>query len=163
MTKNNKQIFRDLLNKSKQVLQDVKTSLNIKTKNNFFVRINTVDHLASLKKLYRELSAIKLIKVKTPYNNNNISQKSMKALKKKAVMRTYFITATAKLKIEYTMKQSKKRGNKIYYEDAPVAQSIVATSREEAKKQFKLEIESQYRKGGTGNDTSEFKNVDVTD
>jgi hypothetical protein len=101
MTKNNKKIFKDLLTKSKQVLQDVKTSLNIKTKNNFFVRINTVDHLASLKKLYRKLSAIKLIKEKTIYNNNNnISQKSMRALKKKkAVTRTYFITATAKLKI----------------------------------------------------------------
>ena len=59
-----------------------------------------------------------------------------KALKKKVVTRTYFITATAKLKIEYITKQNELRGNKIYYEDAPVAQSIIATSREEVKEKF---------------------------
>ena len=165
---NNKQAFRDLLNKSKQLLQDVKTSLNIKTKNNFFARINTVEHLASLKKLHRELSAIKSIKQNIIYNNNNnISQKSIKtlnkALKKKPVKRTYFITATAKLRIEYITKQSKTRGNKIYYEDTPVAQSIMATSIEDAKQKFKLEIESQYTISGTGNSTPEFKKINVTD
>ena len=161
----NKQLFKDLFAQSSQLLQDVKTSLNTKTKNNFVARLNNVDHLSSLKKLNRELASIKSIKDDTMYNTkNNISQKTLKTLKKvkPPVVKNYFITANAKMKTEYVTNQS-KRGNKIYYDNKPVSKAITATSRENAIEKFKAIIMAESLKNGTGADTSEFKHESVDD
>ena len=118
---NNKQIFKQILSDSKNILQSVKSALHKKTRQNYFSKLENVSHLSTLKKINRELQAFQKIKTEAPKINNKISTKiTAKAVKaipkifkemyrpvKPKVAKDYFITANLKTITEYTKKQSK--------------------------------------------------------
>jgi len=183
---NNKQIFKQILSESKNILQSVKTALHKKTRQNYFSKLENVSHLSTLKKINRELQAFQKIKTETlalsatrsanesPKINNKISTKiTAKAVKaipkifkemyrpvKPKVAKEFFITANLKTITEYTKKQS-KGGNKKYYDKLPVARKITAFSEKEAMKIFQQEMTYEFSANGTSIDTLAHKSVSV--
>jgi hypothetical protein len=168
---NNKKIFKQIYAESMNILQSVKASLHKKTRQNYFSKLENVSHLATLKKINRELQTFQKIKTETPKINNKISTKITAAVMKAAkpayvppvkpkVAKEYFVTASVKLKFEFTTKQ--KAGNRhIYDETKPFAKKITAYSEEEAIKQFEENINQEFIVMSTGEDSRHHKSVSV--
>ena len=83
-----KKIFKTLFTETKNILQSVKGALHKKTILNYFVKLASVSHLSTLKKINRELQAFQKIKTETPKTNNKttsvpkLTSKILKAIPK---------------------------------------------------------------------------------
>ena len=79
---NNKKNFKQIFSESMNILQSIKASLHKKTRQNYFSKLENVSHLATLKKINRELQTFQKIKTEAPKINNKISTKiTAKAVK----------------------------------------------------------------------------------
>ena len=74
-----KQILNSLITDAKTIYDDVKASLDKRTKSTIIVKINTIDNIATAKKLIRQLKAFQNLTIK---DVKNISTKKIKEVRK---------------------------------------------------------------------------------
>ena len=76
-----KQILNSLITDAKTIYDDVKASLDKRTKSTIIVKINTIDNIATAKKLIRQLKAFQNLTIK---DVKNISTKRVKEVRREA-------------------------------------------------------------------------------
>ena len=129
------------------------------------VKINTVDHLASVKKLVRDLTTLKKASEIVMQSNKPISRKSVQEQKERVQpFYEYHISGTVSTvtTYKYNTKRTKEQKEKKYYEDFPFAHTVRARSRKEAEQKYMDEAEAIYNIEGTADDTSRYKTRKIT-
>ena len=159
----NKSLIKQLLTESKQILTRIRNSIDKRTYSAYITKVHVLNHLASIKKMNKELKQLEKATQKT--DAKNVSIKSVKKAQKiKPILKKYFVSGIVHTKTKY-MYETKKRGvqiSKDYFSEKPEALVITAYSENEAKQKFN---EAMVEVFTTVNDASydEHKNIVVDD
>ena len=149
-------LFNEELSKAKTIYSHLKPVLDKRTKASLNLKLNTVDHLSSIKKLVRDLTILKEASQIVMKSSKPISKKSVMTYNKPLPLQEYFISGSIQVATIYihTKKHTK---SKPYVTDILVSKTIKARSKQEAERKYEESAQEDYDSGVlTGKDTSEY-------
>ena len=149
-------LFNEELNKAKEIYNGIKSGLDKRTISSLRVRVNTVDHLSSVRKLVKDLTILKRASQIVMKASKPISTKSAKETTQPKPLQEFFVTGVVSTETLYTWNKKNGKNAKTYFRDFPTAKSIVARSKEEAENKFKTIANVLYIIGGNGEDSTDY-------
>ena len=157
-------LFNQELIKANEIYSRLKAGLDKRTVSAFRLKLNTVDHLSSVKKLVKDLTILKQASEIVMQASKPISTKSVKQSKqlknKVNPLREYHITGLVNTEATYFYNNKKGKQSKTYYRDYPIGLKITARSKEEALKQFEEQAPDVYSSDpSNGEDSNVSKNI----
>ena len=95
-------LFNEELNKAKEIYNGIKSGLDKRTISSLRVRVNTVDHLSSVRKLVKDLTILKRASQIVMKASKPISTKSAKETTQPKPLQEFFVTGVVSTETLYT-------------------------------------------------------------
>jgi 5-methylcytosine-specific restriction protein A len=146
-------LFSEELTKAKTIYSHLKPVLDKRTKASLNLKLNTVNHLSSVKKLVRDMTILKEASQIVMKASKPISKKSVMAYNKPLPLQEYYVRGVYNVANIYTYNTKNANKSKTYYEDIISSKTFKARSKKEAEAKF---IESYADTISSGEDSQTY-------